>query len=171
MKTTVFFSWQTDTPTREGRNFIEKALKNAIKKLACDTELEEAIREELEMDKDTLDVPGSPAIVDTILKKIDYATIFLADLTFIGKRPDGRPTPNPNVLIEYGWALKSLGLSRMVTVMNTTFGEPTRESMPKHPVNIILVTGGLAHPSSPPKWWLPHPSRFSKGGGRNTQLT
>ena len=65
-----------------------------------------------------------------ILKKIDYATIFLADLTFIGKRPDGRPTPNPNVLIEYGWALKSLGLSRMLTVMNTAFGEPTRESMP-----------------------------------------
>ena len=31
--------------------------------------------------------------------------------------------------------------------------------------------GGLAHPSSPPKWWLPHPSRFSKGGRRNTQLT
>ena len=123
MKTTVFFSWQTDTPTREGRNFIEKALKNAIKKLASDTEVKEAIREELEMDKDTLDVPGSPAIVDTILKKIDYATIFLADLTFIGKRPDGRPTPNPNVLIEYGWALKSLGLSRMLTVMNTAFGD------------------------------------------------
>ena len=130
MKTTVFFSWQTDRPTREGRNFIEKAIKNAIKKLASDTEVEEPIREELEMDKDTLNVPGSPAIVDTILKKIDYATIFLADLTFIGKRPDERPTPNPNVLIEYGWALKSLGLSRMLTVMNTAFGEPTRESMP-----------------------------------------
>jgi len=92
--------------------------------------VEEAIREELEMDKGMLDVPGSPAIVYTILKKIDYATIFLADLTFIGKRPDGRPTPNPNVLIEYGWALKSLGFSRMLTVMNTAFGEPTRESMP-----------------------------------------
>jgi hypothetical protein len=130
MKTTVFFSWQTDTPPREGRNFIEKALKSAIKKFASDTEVEEAIREELAMDKDTLGVPGSPAIVDTILKKIDDATIFLADLTFIGKRPDGRPTPNPNVLIEYGWALKSLGLSRMLTVMNSTFGEPTRESMP-----------------------------------------
>lgn len=130
MRKTVFFSWQTDTPTREGRNFIEKTLKNAIKKLASDTDVEEAIREELAMDKDTLDVPGSPPIVDTILRKIDYATIFLGDLTFIGKRPDGRPTPNPNVLIEYGWALKSLGLSRMLTVMNTVFGEPKRESMP-----------------------------------------
>jgi hypothetical protein len=34
MKSTVFFSWQTDTLAREGRNFIEKALKNAIKKIA-----------------------------------------------------------------------------------------------------------------------------------------
>ena len=48
----MFYSWQTDTPTREGRNFIEKALKNAIKKLASDTEVEEAVREELEMDKE-----------------------------------------------------------------------------------------------------------------------
>jgi hypothetical protein len=147
MRTTVFFSGQTDTPTREGRNFIEKALKNAIKELASDTEVEEAIREELEMDKDTLDVPGSPAVVDTILKKIDYATIFLADLTFIGKRPDERPTPNPNVLIEYGWALKSLGLLRMLTVMNTAFGEPTRESMPfdmahlRFPITYTLAAG------------------------------
>ena len=130
MKTTVFFSWQTDLPSKENRNFIEKALKNAIKKIASDTEVEEAIREELEMDQDTLGVPGSPAIVETILKKIDRATIFLADLTFVGKRLDGRPTPNPNVLIEYGWALKSLGLTRILTVMNTAFGEPTRESMP-----------------------------------------
>jgi hypothetical protein len=130
MKTTVFFSWQTDTPAREGRNFIEKALKNAIKKIASDTDVEDAIREELELDKDTLGVPGSPAIVDTILGKIDNATVFLPDLTFIGKRPDGRPTPNPNVLIEYGWALKSIGLPRMLPVMNAAFGKPTWESMP-----------------------------------------
>jgi hypothetical protein len=130
MKTTVFFSWQTDTPAREGRNFIEKALKNAIKKIASDTDVEHAIREELELDKDTLGVPGSPAIVDTILGKIDNATVFLPDLTFIGKRPDGRPTPNPNVLIEYGWALKSIGLPRMLPVMNAAFGKPTWESMP-----------------------------------------
>ena len=27
----IFFSWQADTPTRDGRNFIEKALRTAIK--------------------------------------------------------------------------------------------------------------------------------------------
>ena len=67
--------------------------------------------------------------------------------TFIGKRPDGRSTPNPNVLIEYGWALKSLGLSRMLTVMNSAFGEPTRASMPfdmahlRFPITYNLPSG------------------------------
>ncbi len=39
-------------------------------------------------------------------------------------------TPNPNVLVEYGWALKSLTHSRILPVMNTAFGEPTAETMP-----------------------------------------
>jgi hypothetical protein len=50
--------------------------------------------------------------------------------TFVGKRPDDRPTPNPNVLIEYGWALKSLGYGQIVPVMNTAFGKPTPDAMP-----------------------------------------
>jgi hypothetical protein len=52
------------------------------------------------------------------------------DLTFIGKRPDGRPTPNPNVLLEYGWALKSLTHARIVPVMNAAYGEPIGNAMP-----------------------------------------
>ncbi len=48
----------------------------------------------------------------------------------MGTRRDGRPTPNPNVLIEYGWALKSLGYGRIVPVMNAAFGAPASKSMP-----------------------------------------
>jgi len=47
------------------------------------------------------------------------------------------------VLIEYGWALKSLGHSRIVPVMNTAFGEPTHDAMPfnlKHLRNPILYS-------------------------------
>jgi hypothetical protein len=75
-----------------------------------------------------------------LLNKIDSAAVFVPDLTFVGARPDGRPMPNPNVLIEYGWALKSLTYRRFVAVMNTAFGEPTRENMPfdlghfRHPI-------------------------------------
>jgi Molybdopterin-binding domain of aldehyde dehydrogenase len=50
--------------------------------------------------------------VETIFRKIDKAAAFVPDLTLVSERRDGRPTPNPNVLIEYGWALKSLGHGR-----------------------------------------------------------
>ncbi len=93
--------------------------------------MEEAARDpKLRVDSDTKGVAGSPPIVDTIFRKIDDAAVFVPDLTFIGKRPDDRPTPNPNVLVEYGWALKSLTYGRMVPVMNTAYGEPSGDAMP-----------------------------------------
>ncbi|MGT2481776.1 hypothetical protein ACU4GR_29680 [Methylobacterium oryzae CBMB20] len=140
MPQTIFFSWQADTATRVGRNLIERALEKALGRIGADTDVEEAVRE-LEIDRDTKGVAGSPPIVDTIFKKIDAAAVFLPDLTFVGQRLDGRPTPNPNVLIEYGWALKSLSHGRVVPVMNTAFGEPTAENMPfdmRHLRNPIL---------------------------------
>src|SRR5258708_1432270 len=104
----VFFSWQSDRSSREGKNFIERALEIATKRISKDLQIEEDPRDPLKLDKDTLDVPGSPPIFDTIRKKIDRSAVFVADLTFVSKRPSGEPSPNPNVLIEYGYALKSL---------------------------------------------------------------
>ncbi len=117
MKTTVFYAWQSDLPSKEGRNFIEKALKTALERLAADATLEYAIRDGLALDKDTKGVPGSPPIFDTIRKKIMEAAVFVPDLTFVGTCCGGKPTPNPNVLIEYGWALNSPGYSRMIPIM------------------------------------------------------
>ncbi|MFN4275845.1 MAG: hypothetical protein ACK4FJ_06055 [Ferrovibrio sp.] len=141
MAITIFFSWQADTATKTGRNLIERALERAISAVASDIELEEAVREGIEIDRDTKGVPGSPPIVETIFRKIDQAAIFLPDLTFVGKRIDGRPAPNPNVMIEYGWALSSLGHSRIIPVMNTAYGPPSPENMPfdlRHLRNPIL---------------------------------
>jgi hypothetical protein len=140
MPTTIFFSWQADTETKVGRNFIERALKRAAVRIGGDANVEEAVRN-LSVDRDTQNVPGSPPIVDTIFRKIDGAAVFVPDLTFVGDRVDRRRTPNPNVLIEYGWALKSLGHGRVVPVMNTAFGKPTPEAMPfnlRHLRNPIL---------------------------------
>jgi hypothetical protein len=127
--TTVFFSWQLDRLALTGRNLIERALRDALQQLKSDAEIEEAKRDAV-LDSDTQGVPGSPPIVETIFKKIDAAAVFVPDLTFVSVRPGGRPAPNPNVLIEYGWALKSRTHSRIVAVMNTAHGEPTRESLP-----------------------------------------
>ncbi|MFY9559604.1 MAG: hypothetical protein WAQ52_05155 [Terriglobales bacterium] len=73
---------------------------------------------------------GSPRIFQTILNKIQKATLFVPDLTFVAKRPNGHPIPNPNVLIEYGYALKSIGERRIMPVMNSAYGAPSRETMP-----------------------------------------
>ncbi|MCA0243816.1 MAG: hypothetical protein LCI02_23610 [Proteobacteria bacterium] len=127
--TTVFYSWQLDTPSQIGRNFIGKALEGAIAMLRSDAEVEEALRD-VSLDSDTKGVSGSPPLVETIFGKIDKAAAFVADLTFVGERVSGKPTPNPNVAIEYGYALKALGHRRIVGVMNAAYGEPTRDSLP-----------------------------------------
>lgn len=106
MPQTIFFSWQLDTVPLVGRNLIERGLKLALARIEADTELKKAARE-FEVDRDTQGVAGTPPIVDTIFKKIDAAAVFLPELAFVGTRIDGGPAPNPNVLIEYGWALKS----------------------------------------------------------------
>lgn len=128
---TVFYSWQADTARTSGKNLIENALKDAIKALKAEATVDEAERPELEIDRDTLGVAGSPPIMDTIFAKIDAARAFVADLTFVGKRTDGeRLTPNPNVLIEYGWALKSLGYPYIIGVMNVAHGDPDDHDLP-----------------------------------------
>jgi len=131
MPFTVFYSWQSDLPNKVNRNFIEDALEKAIKKIGADIEVQEALRDEdIEIDKDTKGVPGSPPIVDVIFNKISNCSIFVPDLTFVGQSENGRQLPNPNVLIEYGWALKELSHSRIIPLMNTAFGQPTTETMP-----------------------------------------
>lgn len=131
MPLTIFYSWQSDTPNAINRGFIEDALTKAIKLTTKKIEIQNAIREdEVELDKDTQGVPGTPPIVETIFKKIDNCLIFVPDLTFVGQASNGRMLPNPNVLIEYGWALKSISYFRIIPVMNTAFGEPTNTNMP-----------------------------------------
>lgn len=129
MSPTVFYSWQSDLPNSTNRGFIERAIKDAIATLASDLSLVEAVRE-LSLDKDTQGVPGSPPIVDSILGKISNCGIFVPDVSFVGSSTGGRLLPNPNVLIEYGWALNSAGHSRMVPVMNTAYGTPDGENLP-----------------------------------------
>lgn len=124
MAVRVFYSWQSDRS--QNRNFIRSALDAAIKELHGDISLEEAKRDVV-VDQDTQGVPGSPAIADTILAKIRSANVFVADLTFMPNNSDSasrRETPNPNVLLEFGYALHALGDSRIIGVFNETYGSP-----------------------------------------------
>ena len=127
---TIFYSWQDDCPKNTNRNFIENAILKAIKFLKSDIDFVDVEREEskFKLDKDTKGVGGSPPIVDTIFKKIDKCSIFVADVSYIGRGK--RALPNPNVMIEYGWGLKQLGYNKIVAVMNTAFGDPKRKDLP-----------------------------------------
>src|SRR3989344_1943028 len=127
---TIFFSWQSDTPTQIGRNFLRSVLEEVCKEVASDADIDEAVRNELSVDSDTQGEAGQPPIAETIFKKIDSAAVIVADMTFTGKRLDERPTPNANVLIEYGWALKSLGHKRVISIMNEAYGAASSDSLP-----------------------------------------
>src|SRR5262249_34765769 len=108
----------SDLPNGTNRSFIQKALETAAQDLRND----DSIAVEPVVDRDTANTPGSPDIADTILKKIDAADIVVADVSIINHRSKARPTPNPNVLIEIGYALKSLGSARLILSQNTAFG-------------------------------------------------
>jgi hypothetical protein len=142
---TIFYSWQSDRPTSVCRSFIERALQSAIDRLRADVEVEPSLREDLVLDKDTKNTPGSPAIFDTIMAKIESSSIFVPDLTFVGRRDDDRPVSNPNVLIEYGYALRKPGPARVLAVMNEAYGEPTSSNMPfnlahrRFPIRYALI--------------------------------
>ena len=137
----IFFSWQSDTPARGGRNFVERALQDAVKAIGADASVEPAERPEITLESGTIGEPGFPPITETIFKRIDAAAIFVADFTFAGTRRDGRPIPNSNVLIEYGRALRPpLEHLRILPIMNTAFGGPDEHLLPfdlshlRHPI-------------------------------------
>lgn len=125
----IFFSWQSDTSTRTGRNLVQRALQAAIDLVAADADIDPADRE-LAIDRDTAGIPGSPPLVETIFAKVDRAAAFVSDLTYVGVRADGRRMPNPNVLLEHGWALHALTWRRVFSVMNVAHGHPDAHPLP-----------------------------------------
>lgn len=118
-KYTIFYSWQSDLPNATNRGFIEKVLENAAKAIRGD----DSLKVEPVLDRDTQGVAGSPDIGKTILDKIDQAQVFVADVSIINQG-EKRLSPNPNVLVELGYAMKGLGTGKYLLVMNTAYGVP-----------------------------------------------
>ena len=83
--------------------------------------------------------PALPRLLETILRKDRrLCTVFVADLSFVGESKNGfsnasgnaRQFPNPNVLIEYGYALRCHSHAKLIGIMNTAYGEPDAASLP-----------------------------------------
>jgi hypothetical protein len=108
----IFYSWQSDLELTSHKYFIEKILNNAISNLSTKSSIVAVV------DRDTKGNTGSPDIFDTIIKKIDKSRIFVCDLSIVSS-PD---MPNPNVLIELGYAIKTLGWDRIICLFDKDSG-------------------------------------------------
>jgi hypothetical protein len=128
----IFYSWQSDSPSSTNRNFIKSALEKAIQSLKKGSEY---IQIEMRVDTATDGLPGSPDIAASIFEKILNSQIFLCDVTIINSQSTVekiirfltkkivRQTPNPNVLVELGFAFSCLGWNKVICVVNTAQGK------------------------------------------------
>ena len=120
MKQQIFYSWQSDLPNRTNRGFISDCLERAVKALQKD----DSVDIHPVIDRDTEGVSGTPEIAQTIFAKIDDASIFVADISIINACSEGsRLTPNPNVLVELGYAASSLGWQNVLCVFNAAVSD------------------------------------------------
>lgn len=117
---TVFYSWQSNRP--ETRKYIRTILEGAIKDLNKDSA---NLLDSPRLDSDTKGVNGAPDIIHTILTKIENANIFVADVSIIGKLPNGRSVVNQNVAYELGYACGRLGEDKIILVFDKTSGDAT----------------------------------------------
>lgn len=109
MELKIFYSWQSDLPKNQNLNFIETSIKDALKKLRQ----QKPISLDIKLDKATRNLAGSPDIAESIFGKIGNSNIFIADISIINKDYELRKTPNPNVLVELGYAARSLGWEKL----------------------------------------------------------
>ncbi len=114
----VFYAWQSDRPERFNRYLIRFALNFAAKNISADPTVGIRVR----IDADTEGVDGHCPVTETILKKIAVCDAFVPDLTFVASTEAGKLIPNPNVMLEYGYALHARSFSVMIPVMNTAYG-------------------------------------------------
>jgi len=116
-KFTIFYSWQSDLPAKETRNAIKASLRSTANAIEKDDESLSVI-----IDEATRDISGAPNIPRAILEKIEESDLFIADVSAINSGQGGRSTPNPNVVFELGFAVAVLGWSRIVLMINESFG-------------------------------------------------
>lgn len=118
----IFYSWQSDTPRKIGKNFIRRALDKATEELAADYELNDAERPHV--DQDTQGILGSPSITETIFRKIRASKIVVADVTLVGRVSSNKKLINSNVAIELGYALGADSEESLLTIINKHYGIP-----------------------------------------------
>jgi hypothetical protein len=142
----IFYSWQSDSPGDCNRTFIRTALDAAAASLSSGVAVEDSPRVESGMEG----IAGTPEVATIMFARIKKCAIFLGDMTLVGSiKKEGsdevKRVPNPNVLLEMGYAAGTIGWGRVICVMNEQFGKRTELPFDvrnrRFPIDYILASG------------------------------
>ena len=126
MEYSNFYSWQSDSPSDCNRTFIRQAIDEAVASLGAGAAVEDSPRVESSMEG----IAGTPEVATVMFTRIKKSAVFIGDITLVGTiakaSSDGvKYVPNPNVLLEMGYAAGTIGWGRVICVMNEHFGKRT----------------------------------------------
>lgn len=141
MSDTVFWSWQDDLPSKSNRSFIRDCLVAAVDRVSNALDVDEM--ERVDLDHDTKGTPGMVDISKTILEKITGCAVMVADVTPIVRTAAGKALPNPNVMVELGFAMNAIGFDRIIAVLNSANGDRV-ETLPFDIRHRRILTYALA---------------------------
>ena len=141
MSDTVFWSWQDDLPARSNRAFIRDCLAAAVDRVSNALDVDEM--ERVDLDHNTKGTPGMADISQTILEKITGCAVMVADVTPIVRTEAGKALPNPNVMVELGFAMNAIRFDRIIAVLNTANGDRV-ETLPFDIRHRRILTYALA---------------------------
>ena len=119
MKINLFYSWQSDLPSNSNRGFIQSSIEMSLKEIFK----ENSNISEYKIESDSRDEVGTPDLVNSIFSKIDQCDILLADISIINSNSELRKVPNPNVLIELGYASAKIGWEKIICFFNKDYGK------------------------------------------------
>jgi hypothetical protein len=138
----IFFAFQMDTDDKFNKGFIQSAIEIAIEKFK-----KEGVT--IKLDFGFRGTPGTPLLIEEMLKKSYESDMVIVDLTFTSSKnwfnakkwsafgrefrildiPNEKKSSNPNVLLETGYAWAQKGYHRTLAVMNEAFGKPDELSV------------------------------------------
>lgn len=109
----IFYSWQNDV--KKNKNTILNGLKKAQEELKNK-------KINLIIEQSTSNMTGSPDIIKAIYEKIDQCDFFVCDITIVYKNKT-KGQCNSNVMVELGYAIRQMGLDRIVSLFNINSGQ------------------------------------------------
>lgn len=115
---TIFYSWQNDTDG--DREYVRGVLESAIETVSKDLDVK------ISIDSDSRDEDGETSIDAAIMTKIANCDFFVCDVTPVAQlypqKDVCKAVPNPNVMLELGFAIGNIGWERCILVWNTKMG-------------------------------------------------